>query len=987
MGKTFESLITLTQVADGAVGPAADQYRIETNQEEILICNEDGNITFSPNILKFWLEKEGEIIHSEIEEFYIISPLYKKNNYNLVQYENILPIIPDTTDTRIHTLNVNEIINISERLNRINNNETTEDDLFVKVTGLSETDFTNGEYFIKPENSEYYERAITFSENTDYYKITNQNAYDYYYNTAITFKERETVFRIKLKNNEQGVAYKILSCRFGSSEDMAKFSLHANEITASIQDAGLEFNSEGLTINNAGFKIVKQSKNPISYNPVSFLNGEGYEPDKYYIYNEENGTYEKSTESYDENKQYYEAEYDNKVVFNANSENGNVMMCGDIYAENGIFNGTINAKEGQISGLLTITTNNEEIEIGTEKKYVQATSFIKDETYYTLVNDQYIETDEVNENNFTDYYILEEKSGIFSSNYSENKAKGFYIKTSGEIYANNIYIGASAQISDYLRLGGNTSYSYLQNPDKYNGIFLAVREKEIDPNNNNNNNYIISLSNTGILKLGNLSLNGEYSSIQTSTYSSGISGWRIDDNKAEFNNVTLRGKIESSVMSYGDVQTIGGILIVRPSTIFRVEEDKYYLDNSNGFFAGDKCSIGESGEENIKYYTIKTLSTSDNSITFEEEIDSKLDGKIITSYGQIKYKKTYVEVPSKEVNATNFVEYYIKNGNNYIKADSYDSTQVYYNEIKTSEIDKNNSTNIGIGLNASSHASSCAPNAISIFEFNPDNNTRTNRIVLGKMAGQSEYGGLTGYGLYADNVYLKGSLISSSDADSKNPFYSGINTSSGVDMPDVYFPEKQIGKILFWAGATDVNSIKDSPFKVDSYGNLYAGSGYFEGSVITKATITAAKMRTAVLEGWNVNSEKENKEAALTIKNVDNAIEFKDSSDSKFMTISKTGGFVLDLQATFNKEINANGGIAVDGENSIAINNVYLTESEGLKIEHGDAEIATFSKQAINFKEPTIHTYSIFSQNSEVEIRWALNKADQIVGYDLYIKE
>ena len=35
MGKTFESLITLTQVADGATGPAADQYRVETNQEEI----------------------------------------------------------------------------------------------------------------------------------------------------------------------------------------------------------------------------------------------------------------------------------------------------------------------------------------------------------------------------------------------------------------------------------------------------------------------------------------------------------------------------------------------------------------------------------------------------------------------------------------------------------------------------------------------------------------------------------------------------------------------------------------------------------------------------------------------------------------------------------------------------------------------------------------------------------------------------------------
>jgi hypothetical protein len=41
---------------------------------------------------------------------------------------------------------------------------------------------------------------------------------------------------------------------------------------------------------------------------------------------------------------------------------------------------------------------------------------------------------------------------------------------------------------------------------------------------------------------------------------------------------------------------------------------------------------------------------------------------------------------------------------------------------------------------------------------------------------------------------------------------------------------------------------------VDTYGNIYAGSGYFEGSVISKATISAAKMQTAVLEGWDSSS-------------------------------------------------------------------------------------------------------------------------------------
>jgi hypothetical protein len=52
MGKTFESLITLTQVSDGAPGGAGAQLRIEFSHEEVLRYI-DGldEITYSPNEL------------------------------------------------------------------------------------------------------------------------------------------------------------------------------------------------------------------------------------------------------------------------------------------------------------------------------------------------------------------------------------------------------------------------------------------------------------------------------------------------------------------------------------------------------------------------------------------------------------------------------------------------------------------------------------------------------------------------------------------------------------------------------------------------------------------------------------------------------------------------------------------------------------------------------------------------------------------------
>lgn len=902
----FKKLITLTQIFDGAQGepgPAADRYLVQSNQEEILKFYEQENLIFSPSELDFWLEKEGAIVPSEVLEFYIIFNS-KAVNYDLSKLLNFI-----TSKDNKHTLEIEDILLIYQRLN-----ETEE--LFKEETVSSQEQFDNGLYYIKIEENGkvYYTRATEYIDSTEiiYYVVADQNAYDYYDDIAELFEKEEPVIRIKLQSTlEEEYATKIINSRFGTSQDAAKFSVHASGISASIQGAGLEFDSNGLTIHESGFQIVKKN----------------------------------------------EAD-EEEVVFSAN-EQGNLILRGDVYAENGEFNGTIIAKAGSIEGMLSIGSNNNIIHLGKEE--------VGEKTY----------------------------EGIYSSSYKDNEEKGFIILPNGEIKANQLYIGTGAQINDYLQMGN--SNSYLQNPslEKYSNVFLAIRDKEIDVEDSK---YIVSLDTSGMLNLGSLKLNGANSSIQSNSYSSGASGWYIGEDKAEFNDITVRGKLESAVMSYGDVQTVGGILIVRPSTIFRVENDEYYLDNSAGFNAGDYCTIGESADQTAGYYTIDRIENIEGltkaKIFFKETDNlSGLNGKIITSYGQIKYKVIYEKV--EQSNSEKIDEYYIKNGENYEKAILYDENQTYYLQKKTDEIDKKSSTNIGIGLNASSNAAACAPNAISVFEIGIEEGktVRNNRIILGKMNGEDKYGNLEGYGLYADNVYLNGSLISSTPSGSTQPYYSGINTSSGEKMPnDGYFVNKNIGEILFWAGAESKKDIVNAPFKVDSYGNLYASSGYFEGSVITKATITAARMRTAVLEGWDVNN---NEKAALEIKNTSNAISFK-NDDEVYMSLNSNSedGFYLNLSAVFDKEINVNGtiyannGIEVKNGKSVKFDKIVLQEKEesGLNIDHNNQFVSSFSNQKINLNKPTYHTSSILSTSGEVEIKW-VSDGNDIIGYDLYIKE
>jgi hypothetical protein len=68
--------------------------------------------------------------------------------------------------------------------------------------------------------------------------------------------------------------------------------------------------------------------------------------------------------------------------------------------------------------------------------------------------------------------------------------------------------------------------------------------------------------------------------------------------------------------------------------------------------------------------------------------------------------------------------------------------------------------NIGIGINGSTSSAMIPAQSLSVFELN-DKDDLIPRIVLGKLPNDKEaYGSIAGtYGLYAENVLLKGALI------------------------------------------------------------------------------------------------------------------------------------------------------------------------------------------------------------------------------------
>ena len=295
------------------------------------------------------------------------------------------------------------------------------------------------------------------------------------------------------------------------------------------------------------------------------------------------------------------------------------------------------------------------------------------------------------------------------------------------------------------------------------------------------------------------------------------------------------------------------------------------------------------------------------------------------------------------------------------------------------------------------------------------------------------------YGLYAENVFLKGALISEGLYENEK-IYSGINTLSNIDMfsdssndnnikNQLIQSGAKIGKIVMWAGAPSLENgdidLQAANFKVDNYGNLYANSGYFIGTIITDATITASKIRTAEIEGYrykNSNGEVIDTVAALSIKNADIGIKF-DSDAGTVMELKTTGlSLNTDLNIGNNFTVRSNSSTIIplvcisntrkeedimvlspnklgftyisnipntlEDFNDINYNGYIKYNEDGLSIFENNIAITSFKNDFIKAKQNIQITGQVisFADENGDRVKWQTIRNDSgIIGYDLYL--
>lgn len=268
------------------------------------------------------------------------------------------------------------------------------------------------------------------------------------------------------------------------------------------------------------------------------------------------------------------------------TENFQVDETGRVSAVDGNFSGTINVNKGSI-GCLSVN----EDEISLIKEETALLRFNKNDglTIYQggfsiLIPNPEAEEEFITGLGFNETgQLIVNGSGSFSGDISaENltvsngQIGGFNISknqlvssdtehkivldgSQGTISAKNLKIGNGAEITDSLSVG---QYVSLSGTDKN---FLTVIGDEKKP--------IITWDRTGLLKVGNIELNGTESKISSE------GNWSINSSSAEFKNITVSGKIVSTVFETNRTQAVGGSMICKPSfKVLSVNSTSIILD-------------------------------------------------------------------------------------------------------------------------------------------------------------------------------------------------------------------------------------------------------------------------------------------------------------------------------------------------------------------------------------------------------------------------
>lgn len=822
-------------------GKDSDAIRVSTDFESIAkYYNKNNELDISPQTLRIWLEEKDS-----------------NRDYQVVTIDNIT-LQPFPLE--------NNSVNIFTDL----------ESLTTTIGGQSQTLYSQ---IVNVTNNIYSIDLIKLNQ-LEVNEI-DSSAYTRLNNIRDQFLKVNLYFLFTItKDNEK--YQKLIYIYNGNSFEMARFAVTAAKIQGSVDDTTFTFTEAGLEVKNGGFKIVEEKDQYIETTDSAPQAGKEY----YYIDN--NNQYVKFTgSSFSSGVIYYE-KITSQDLFFYDPTLQRLIMKGMIYADGGEFTGSIHALDGEFKGQVNAQSG----EIGgfiiTDKSLISKheltngvpyyypttdTEKQSDKTYYYLDGNVYIEFEETNFHVGTTYYECL-KSSIQ------------LLGEDGQIIAEDIILGKKAVIRDYIQLGDTIhGQAWIYNP--------SSQDAQLD-----NDAYffkvgsgnVVSLTAKGLFKAGRIEIDGINSTITGKQTDNTYIGWpdfSITPEKAYFPNVEISGKITASVFEVNRIQAVGGSMLFKPAFKIIQSRDQYVNCGS----AGNSDEVAGKPYSDWIYY--KKDSDNNYIVCTDEDYRYDNDVKYFDGWTGSQYNIQYyrgaleiwieceeelfqqymggsysspTETGEKTLNDITSYCMIIDNLGQIIRSpfipsegvSSHGQCYLYFNKNQsfdttpTSLIIMGNNESLVIGINASdSNSYYMRSRGLTMSTFHYDDVDPAPDLFLGDFENQGLLGGgapLHGFGLYANHVILKGSLTTES-VDSSTT-YAGINTINSVAATKfAEYGLTDTSKIIFWAGASNVNDVANAPFQVTRDGSIYAQNGVFTGSLITDSEIHGASIYTAKIYG------------------------------------------------------------------------------------------------------------------------------------------
>lgn len=466
---------------------------------------------------------------------------------------------------------------------------------------------------------------------------------------------------------------------------------------------------------------------------------------------------------------------------------------------------------------------------------------------------------------------IEAKSGSFKGHIeAENSSfQGKITATEGEL--RQVVIGD--QDSSHISITSGDGIIHYSDAEETNSGFAIKTNGKIIAND-------ITL-NKG--QIGSITLDGSNSIITGQN-------WFIGPNEAQFNNITASGKITTAIFEQQNTQVCGSTFLYK---------NGYALNN----FVFDN----------------------DQPIKFEF---NELQFNFGDSINNLQPNYLYMFTNNNRTNSF----YAVYTGEKFIAYSPVNKGQ-YDLLIELGLVSNSGNEFIPpkdwiIGINSSASdlsASGLASNSITLSAVENKDGSFINvpKIILGQLPyGLIDTNNQYTYGLYAESAFLTGTLTTQYSSGSSFG-YAGINTLNGaVYIKNFDSTNIDNSKIIIWAGSsgTSNENIQQAKFQVTENGTLYATQGYFEGSILTKATIEASVLKTTTIIGTG-------SEPALKIRDAEQGIDFQHVN----RIMQEDGTFIEEIESVFNlssTELKVGVPITFKDKNQFGITNTKIASNQ-----------------------------------------------------------